>query len=211
MGQTDDERTTSSESEPKAAAPTASRRLVLKVFGVTVAGAAVGVGTPIVLNQLSRRQQYDGPWKVLTAAEAALLAAVCEQIIPTDKDPGAKEAGCVNFIDKQLAGPYRRFLGRYRDGLAALQATSQSLHDKRFEELAFDDQTKLLEQVEAGRAPNEHWKGVSSAEFFRLVCGHTMQGFYGSPRHGGNKDYVSYKMLGVEYPRVIGRNTGTKV
>ena len=33
-----------------------------------------------------------------------------------------------------------------------------------------------------------------------------MQGFYGSPRHGGNRNYVSYKMLGLEYPRVIGQN-----
>ena len=33
-----------------------------------------------------------------------------------------------------------------------------------------------------------------------------MQGFYGSPRHGGNKDYVSYRMLGLEYPDIIGQN-----
>jgi gluconate 2-dehydrogenase gamma chain len=33
-----------------------------------------------------------------------------------------------------------------------------------------------------------------------------MQGFYGSPRHGGNRDYLSYRMLGIDYPQVIGRN-----
>jgi gluconate 2-dehydrogenase gamma chain len=31
-------------------------------------------------------------------------------------------------------------------------------------------------------------------------------GFYGSPRHGGNKDYISYRMLGLDYPLIIGRN-----
>ena len=33
-----------------------------------------------------------------------------------------------------------------------------------------------------------------------------MQGFYGSPRHGGNKDYASYRMLGLDYPNIIGQN-----
>ena len=33
-----------------------------------------------------------------------------------------------------------------------------------------------------------------------------MQGFYGSPRHGGNRNYASYRMLGLEYPPVLGQN-----
>ena len=33
-----------------------------------------------------------------------------------------------------------------------------------------------------------------------------MQSFYGSPRHGGNPDYASYPMLGLEYPHVDGQN-----
>jgi gluconate 2-dehydrogenase gamma chain len=37
-----------------------------------------------------------------------------------------------------------------------------------------------------------------------------MQGFYGSPRHGGNRNYVSYKMLGLEYPVVMGQNRYSK-
>jgi gluconate 2-dehydrogenase gamma chain len=38
-----------------------------------------------------------------------------------------------------------------------------------------------------------------------------MQGFYGSPRHGGNRDYVSYKMMKLDYPHVIGQNRYTTV
>jgi len=34
---------------------------------------------------------------------------------------------------------------------------------------------------------------------------HTMMGFYGDPRHGGNKDRVSWKMLGVPDPPIRGR------
>ncbi len=38
-----------------------------------------------------------------------------------------------------------------------------------------------------------------------MVLDHCMQGFYGSPRHGGNKDYASWRMLGVPVSPVRGR------
>ena len=36
------------------------------------------------------------------------------------------------------------------------------------------------------------------ASFFALVIDHTMQGFYGSPQYGGNRDEASWKMLAIE-------------
>ena len=38
-----------------------------------------------------------------------------------------------------------------------------------------------------------------------MVVAHTMQGFYGSPRHGGNREAMSWRMLGVPDPPVRGR------
>ena len=43
------------------------------------------------------------------------------------------------------------------------------------------------------------------AAFFALLREHAMMGFYGDPRHGGNKERVSWKMLGVPDPPVRGR------
>ena len=40
-------------------------------------------------------------------------------------------------------------------------------------------------------------KTQESSPFFQMVVDHTMQGFYGSPEHGGNKDEASWKMLGI--------------
>jgi len=195
----------SAPSSKPAAPQKTTRRKVLKVAAVAAAGVAVGVGTPAVLN----RALFSGRpprWRFLTDAEASLLDAICAQIIPTDQDPGAREAGCVAFIDRQLVGAHQRFAERYRVGLAALAATCQALHAKPFEDLSSAEQIKLLEKLEQGQAPQEHWKIVSCGEFFHLVCDHSMQGFSGSPRHGGNKDYVSYRMLGLEYPDIIGQN-----
>ena len=35
----------------------------------------------------------------------------------------------------------------------------------------------------------------------------TRQGFYGDPRHGGNRDAASWKMLALPFPPVRGRGT----
>lgn len=129
---------------------------------------------------------HPSPWRFLTQQEADILRAVCGRIIPTDGDPGAVEAGVVDFIDRQLAGFYKAHQKTYRDGLASLGAP--------FLKLTPEQQTSALKALEKKRAP-----------FFELVVTHTMQGFYGSPRHGGNRDAMSWKMLGVPYPPVRGR------
>jgi gluconate 2-dehydrogenase gamma chain len=41
------------------------------------------------------------------------------------------------------------------------------------------------------------------------VRNHTLEGYYGSPRHGGNRDAVSWRMLGLDEPPICAaaRNT----
>lgn len=182
----------------------ASRRDCLKVAALAVGGVAVGAVSSSFVGHLGPAPA--GPWRALTPDEARLVEAVAEQIVPADRDPGAKEAGVVVFIDRQLAGPYRRFLEKYRLGLACLVRTSQAMFGRPFESLAWDEQTKLLQALESNKAPKDIWTSPSAPEFFNLICDHSLQGFYGSPRHGGNRNYASYRMLGIEYPRVIGQN-----
>jgi gluconate 2-dehydrogenase gamma chain len=43
------------------------------------------------------------------------------------------------------------------------------------------------------------------AEFFEMVRRHTFEGYYGSPRHGGNRDAASWRMLGLAEPPLLGR------
>jgi gluconate 2-dehydrogenase gamma chain len=176
-----------------------SRRDALKAVSVVVGGALTGAGGGILWCQAVDAVTT---WHFFTPDEARLVEALSEQIIPADKDPGAKDAGVVFFIDRQLVGPYKRWQTAYRTGLRALQETCRKQFGKPFEALAWNDQTKVLASLEAGRAPNEIWKSPTCGEFFNLVLEHTMQGFYGSPTHGGNRDYASFKMLGLEYPRM---------
>ena len=145
------------------------------------------------------------PWRFLTPEEASTLTPICERIVPADQDPGAAWAGVVNYIDRQLVGPFKRFQKTYRKGIAGVGETSLAVFGKKFVELPSERQTRVLTTLEKDQAPGEVWKQISSKQFFALLVGHTMQGFYGDPRHGGNREAVSWKMLGVPYPPVRGR------
>ena len=145
------------------------------------------------------------PWRYLSADEARTLEAICERIIPTDQDPGAAWAGVVAFIDRQLVGPYRKLRKTYQWGLAGTNGTSLQMYGKTLVELTPQQQDAVLQSMDKGQARGDHWKQVSAKSFFDLVVGHTMQGFYGDPRHGGNRDRASWKMLRLPYPPVRGR------
>lgn len=145
------------------------------------------------------------PWRVLTAAEAQTLGAMCERLIPADQDSGAGWAGVVNFIDRQLAGPYKKLRKSYRQGLAGTDQTSQSRFGRTFAELNARQQDEILTVLEKADAQGDAWRQLSPQGFFELVLAHTMQGFYGDPRHGGNREGVSWRMVGLPYPPIRGR------
>jgi gluconate 2-dehydrogenase gamma chain len=130
------------------------------------------------------------PLVSLSAEEASLLEALCDQIVPADDAPGANEAGVLYYIDRQLAGPLGRFAPDYRHGLAQFASACRERTGREFMSLPFAQRTAFLKDVESGSVP-----GLDT--FFRMVADHTMQGFYGSPAHGGNRGEASWKMLGV--------------
>jgi gluconate 2-dehydrogenase gamma chain len=148
------------------------------------------------------------PWRCLSADEARTLEAISERIIPADQDPGAAWAGVVTYIDRQLVGPYRRLRKTYQLGLAGANATSLAMFGKIFAALNPQQQDAVLQSMDKGQVRGECWKQVSAKSFFDLVVSHTMQGFYGDPRHGGNRERVSWKMLRLPYPPVRGRASG---
>jgi gluconate 2-dehydrogenase gamma chain len=148
----------------------------------------------------------DSHWRFFSEKQANIIIAFAEQIIPAGQYPGATDANVVNFIDKQLIGPYTRYQVEYLSGLVAIENSAQKIFEKLFAELKWEQQTAFMEQMEEGKLPKEFWTDVNQRSFFNLMLDHTMQGFYGSPRHGGNKNYVSYKMMKLDYPHVLGQN-----
>jgi gluconate 2-dehydrogenase gamma chain len=134
-------------------------------------------------------------YRFLSDAEAAALRALCGQIIPGDDQPGADWAGAVQFIDIQLTHHYKQHRKAYRTGIAKADAIAHARFGRALDRLSPAQQLECAKELERA-------DGV----FFDLLVAHTMQSYYGSPRHGGNRDAVSWRMLGVATIPVRGRD-----
>jgi gluconate 2-dehydrogenase gamma chain len=172
------------------------RRTFVKVAGTAVGGMVLA----------SACTPTPGRWRFFSDLEATVVDAIAEQIIPADQDAGARAAGVVAYIDRQLAGAFRTHQQTYRRGVVGVQQTSHLMFGRAFESLEWLRQTDVLRSLESGEARGAVWETASAQSFFELIRGHTMQGFYGSPRHGGNRGFVSFRMIGIDYPRVVGQN-----
>lgn len=136
--------------------------------------------------------------EVLTEAQWKTVDAVTARIIPTDHEPGAREANCVNFIDKALAHEDAKAKPIYQQGLAGLDRVATRKLAQPFVELTPEQQDDILAAVESGKAEGWPASGVGAAAFFATVRMHTIVGFLADPRYGGNRDYAGWKVAG--YP-----------
>ncbi len=160
-----------------------------------------------------------GPWQYFTAAEAAMIEAMVDRLIPPDPEtPGGKDCGCAVFIDRQLAGPYGSYSDNYMRGpfhpgtqqqgeqspltpaqqyrlaLAAVDKHCQSqFGGAGFAQLQDDRKDAVLKALEAGQIALQ---GVDGKTFFALLLRNTQHGFFADPVYGGNKDMAAWKMIG---------------
>ena len=135
---------------------------------------------------------------VLTAAQWKTVEAISGRIIPADAEPGAIEAGVVNFIDKALAHEDAALKPVYVAGLAGVDAVATKRFTKPFVDLAPDQQDEVLTAIESGKADGWPKGPVPAADFFTAVRAHTVFGFLCDPAYGGNHDYAGWKVSG--YP-----------
>lgn len=159
-----------------------------------------------------------GRWYFFTPDEARTVGAIAERLIPADDlSMSGKDAGCVEFIDRQLAGSFGSFerlymrgpfqqgtpeqgdqsplvpRERYRQGLAALDAWSRANHEKSFAELPDTTRDAILSGLEGGKIA---LPGFDGRLLFETILANAMEGFFADPIYGGNRDMVSWKMLG---------------
>lgn len=159
----------------------------------------------------------------LTPPEAAFVESAVDRFIPADDlTPSGTACGVAVFIDRQLGGawgsgdrlymqgPWRKGTPTqgyqlpmtpaefFRAGIAAINTHCRKTLQKDFDRLAEAQQIDVLQGLEQGRITLEH---VPGQEFFNLLLNAAMEGFFADPIYGGNKDKVSWKMLG--FPGVI--------
>src|SRR5216684_5575043 len=154
----------------------------------------------------------------LTAPEAAFFSAAVDAFIPADElTPSGTDCGIVTFIDRQLAsawgggakmyrnGPFRKAKPEYgyqlpltprqffAAGIVATNAWTRRLHGKDFDRLAAKERDDALKALEQGKAELGDFDGKP---FFEALLHITMEGFFADPIYGGNRNKVSWKMVG---------------
>jgi gluconate 2-dehydrogenase gamma chain len=128
--------------------------------------------------------------RVLTRSQARDVDAIASQIIPTDRDPGAHEAGAVYFIDHALAGFFSAHREDFQTGYADFASRVGQESKVPFADLPHDEQIRILHTVE-------------ETPFFLIVRYLTILGFLADPRYGGNRDGIGWRLVGFEDTHVF--------
>jgi gluconate 2-dehydrogenase gamma chain len=150
--------------------------------------------------------------------EMRFIEAATERLIPADENgPGALAAGVPQYLDRQLGGAWGAGERLYRAGpwhdgeptqgyqlpytpaelfrnaLRGIAQEVQSKHGTSFDKLSGADQDAYLESLQNGR---QDLQGVPADVFFDSLLSLTIEGFFSDPIYGGNRDMVSWKMIG---------------
>jgi gluconate 2-dehydrogenase gamma chain len=125
-------------------------------------------------------------FRFLSTEEAADVEAFSAQIIPSGATPGAREAGVVHFIDLAFASFFAAQADDFRKGLTEFRDACQKTNSgAAFVTLNDETQHGYLTSVE--RTP-----------FFGWLRFLTVAGLLASPKYGGNKDGLGWKLIGFE-------------
>ena len=126
--------------------------------------------------------------------EFETVQILTEMIIPTDDQPGAREAQVARYLDFLLysAAEFQLALqDQWVQGLTQLDQASTAKEGRPFRKLALAERTKLLTEMSLPEhEPKAHHPGF---EFFRLVKEMTVEGFYTS--RVGLIDVLGYRGL----------------
>jgi hypothetical protein len=133
----------------------------------------------------TEQRASDSGWVNISPSEAAVLAAVVDQIIPPDKTPGAAEIGVVYFIDQALGDFMAEAAGMLKQGILDLDHSALEAFPRKegFADLSFKKQTRQLEQID-------------TTPFFNTMIFLTHCGMFAMPSRGGNRNKAGWDLLG---------------
>jgi gluconate 2-dehydrogenase gamma chain len=158
-----------------------------------------------------------------TPGEWAFLNAACDRLVPNDEHgPGGVALGVPQYIDRQMGTPwadggiwymhgpffeakpefgYQSQLTpkqQYRIGIKAIDAICQRDFVGNFSELPPERQDDVLRKIEKGELTSA---GLPLKTFFvDFLLKNVMEGYFGDPMYGGNKDMAAWTM--IAYPGV---------
>lgn len=181
-----------------------SRRQFQLLLGAGLASAVGckrdGAAAPLAAD--ASRTPAPGPrGDVLDAEEWAAIEAATERILPSGAGvAGAREAGVVRFIDRQLGTPaLAPIVNAVKLAARLLDRWAQETHGGRLARLPPGQQDEIVGALARGKIP---WKGLPQKQMFRVLHTLTLEGYLADPVHGGNAGMVGWKAIGFREPHL---------
>ena len=135
----------------------------------------------------------------LSAAQLRTLEAFVDRLIPKDEfGPGATECGVAVYINRSLGDYLAPEKVAFVAGLEATDAFARRTEDHAFAELSPEKQDAVLTAMDNGTAA-----GFSDARaFFGRVRRLALEGMFGDPSYGGNRNFAGWDLIRYPGPRL---------
>jgi len=134
----------------------------------------------------------------LSPPQLRTLEAFIDRLIPRDENgPGAVDAGAQNYIDRQLAGYLSGEKETFIAGLEAVDAYARRTHGSALADLSAEKRDEVLTAIDTNRA-----EGLPTGRaFFNRARRLTLEGMFGDPYYGGNKNFAGWDLIKYPGPR----------
>lgn len=167
-----------------------SRRAVIAGAAIIPVAALTAAAQPSATKPAER---------ALSDTQLRLLAAFVDRLIPKDElGPSASASGVPEYINGALGDYLAGEKTAFSEGLQATDALAHRSHDRAFVDLTHDQQDALLTSMENDTAP-----GFPNARaFFNRARRLTMEGMFGDPFYGGNKNFAGWDLIRYPGPRL---------
>ncbi len=161
-----------------------------------IASAAI---IPVAALTAAAQTPATPPPSALSDAQLRLLAAFVDRLIPKDElGPSASESGVPEYINRSLGDYLAGEKTAFIEGLEATDAFARRSQGRPFVELPSDQQDALLTLMESGSAG-----GFPNARaFFNRARRLTLEGMFGDPYYGGNKNFAGWDLIRYPGPRL---------
>jgi gluconate 2-dehydrogenase gamma chain len=101
-------------------------------------------------------------------------------------------------------GGYSHLVGHYREVARRLDSQARTAHQKAFAALTVAERAPIVAAFATGAKADVgyHVLGLpdpshaSDHELFEMVRRHTIEGYFGEPVHGGNRDFTAWEAIG---------------
>jgi gluconate 2-dehydrogenase gamma chain len=148
---------------------------------------------------LTAAAQAQTPQSALSAAQLRILSAFVDRLIPKDElGPGASESGVPEYINRSLGDYLAGEKTVFIEGLEATDALARRSQNAAFVDLTPVQQDALLTAMESGAAD-----GFPDARgFFNRARRLALEGMFGDPYYGGNKNFAGWDLIKYPGPRL---------